>query len=81
MSPPYVFYCNAESPKMDLAVHMLFADAANTGARGFPLLVDLADQYSSGSFKAGEYTEHMNAEFTRASQGSGMYQSEQSTRD
>jgi hypothetical protein len=81
MSPPYVFYCNADSPKMDLAVHTLFADAANTGARGFPLLVDLADQYSSGAFKAGEYTEHMNAEFTRASQGSGMYQSERSTRD
>src|SRR6266498_3063269 len=81
MSPPYVFYCNADSQKLDLAVHMLFADAANTGARGFPLLVDLADQYSSGAFKAGEYTEHMNAEFARASHGSGMYQSERSTRD
>ncbi|MBE7433130.1 MAG: hypothetical protein HS100_04390 [Anaerolineales bacterium] len=79
MSPPYVFYCNAEN--LDIAVHMLLADAANTGARGFPLLVDLADQYSSGTFKAGEYTEHMNAEFVRASHGSGMYQSERSTRD
>lgn len=81
MSPPYVFYCNADSKRLDEAVHTLMADATNTGPRGFPLLVDLADQYSSGAFKASEYTAHMNAEFVRASQGSGMYQSERTTRD
>jgi hypothetical protein len=81
MSPPYVFYCNADSQQMDEAVHTLLADAANTGARGFPLLVDLADQYSAGAFKSSEYTEHMNAEFVRASRGSGIYQSERTTRD
>lgn len=60
---------------------MLFADAAHTGPRGFPLLIDLADQYCSGSFKASEYTAYMNAEFTRASGGSMMYFSERATRD
>jgi len=81
MSPPYVFYCNADNRQMEEAVHTLLADAANTGGRGFPLLVDLADQYCSNAFKSSEYTEHMNAEFTRASRGSGMYQSERTTRD
>jgi hypothetical protein len=79
MSRPYVFYCNAD--RVEEAVHMLLADAANTGARGFPLLIDLADRYCAGSFKSGEYTSYMNAEFTRASGGSAMYQSEHSTRD
>jgi hypothetical protein len=79
MSPPYVFYCNQE--RLSEAVHMLLADAANTGPRGFPLLLDLADQYCSGTFRPGEYTSQMNAEFARASGGSGMYQTERSTRD
>jgi hypothetical protein len=79
MSRPYVFYCNKD--KLDKAAHMLFADAAHTGPRGFPLLIDLADQYCSGSFKASEYTAYMNAEFVRASGGSTMYYSERSTRD
>ena len=79
MSPPYVFYCNKD--RMEEAVHMLLADAANTGPRGFPLLVDLADQYCSGAFCASEYTNHLNAEFARASGGSGIYQAERSTRD
>ncbi|MFL6276003.1 MAG: hypothetical protein ACJ74G_12515 [Blastocatellia bacterium] len=79
MSPPYVFYCNQE--RLSEAVHMLLADAANTGPRGFPLLLDLADQYCSGTFRPGEYTSHLNAEFARASGGSGMYQTERSTRD
>jgi hypothetical protein len=79
MSPPFVFYCNKD--RMVEAVHMLLADAANTGTRGFPLLVDLADQYCSGAFRASEYTSHLNAEFARASGGSGIYQTERSTRD
>jgi hypothetical protein len=79
LSPPYVFYCSAD--RLDEAVHTLLADAANTGARGFPLLVDLADQYCSGAFRAGEYTNHVNAEFARASGGSGIYQAERTTRD
>ncbi|MFL6215828.1 MAG: hypothetical protein ACJ74J_18235 [Blastocatellia bacterium] len=79
LSPPYVFYCNRE--RLPEAVHMLLADAANTGPRGFPLLLDLADQYCSGTFRPGEYTSHLNAEFARASGGSGMYQTERSTRD
>lgn len=79
MSRPYVFFCNAEN--VPEAVHMLLADAANTGSRGFPLLVDLADQYCSGSFKSSEYTTRLNAEFARASGGSVMYQSERSSRD
>jgi len=79
MSAPYVFYCNRD--RLHEAVHILLADAANTGPRGFPLLVDLADQYCSGAFRASEYTNHMNAEFARASGGSVMYQSERSTRD
>jgi hypothetical protein len=79
MSPPYVFYCNRD--RLSEAVHMLLADAANTGPRGFPLLLDLADQYCSGTFRPGEYTSHLNAEFARASGGSGMYQTERSTRD
>jgi hypothetical protein len=79
MSRPYVFYCNAN--RLEEAVHTLLADAANTGARGFPLLIDLADQYCSSAFRASEHTHHLNAEFTRAAGGSGMYQSERSTRD
>lgn len=79
MSRPYIFYCNSQN--LHEAVHMLFADAAHTGPRGFPLLIDLADQYCSGSFKASEYTAYMNAEFTRASGGSMMYFSERATRD
>ncbi|MHB8595786.1 MAG: hypothetical protein ACYDER_03135 [Ktedonobacteraceae bacterium] len=79
MSRPYVFYCNKE--RLDEAAHMLLADAAHTGPRGFPLLIDLADHYCSGSFKASEYTAYMNAEFARASGGSVMYASERSTRD
>ncbi|GCF11394.1 hypothetical protein [Dictyobacter arantiisoli] len=79
MSRPYIFFCNKD--RLDEAVHMLLADAANTGPRGFPLLVDLADQYCSGSFKASEYTTRLNAEFARASGGSVMYQSERSSRD
>lgn len=78
MSRPYVFFCNAK--RVHEAVHMLLADAAHTGPRGFPL-VDLADQYCSGSFKASEYTTRLNAEFARASSGSIMYQSERSSRD
>jgi hypothetical protein len=79
LSRPYVFYCNKN--KLDEAAHMLFADAEHTGPRGFPLLIDLADQYCSGSFKSSEYTAYMNAEFARASGGSAMYYSERSTRD
>jgi hypothetical protein len=79
MSRPYVFYCNAD--QLEESVHILLADAANTGGRGFPLLIDLADQMCSGAFRAGEYTEHVNAEFARAAHGSAMYQSEHSTRD
>lgn len=79
MSRPYVFFCNAD--RVAEAVHMLLADAAHTGPRGFPLLVDLADQYCSGSFKASEYTTRLNAEFARASGGSIMYQSERASRD
>jgi hypothetical protein len=79
MSRPYIFYCNTQN--LHKAVHMLFADAAHTGPRGFPLLIDLADQYCSGSFKASEYTAYMNAEFTRASGGSTIYLSERATRD
>jgi hypothetical protein len=79
LSAPYIFYCNAE--KLHEAVHLLLADAEHTGARGFPLLVDLADQYCSGAFRAGEYTNFMNAEFARASGGSVTYQSERTTRD
>jgi hypothetical protein len=79
MSRPYVFFCNAN--RIEEAVHMLLADAAHTGPRGFPLLVDLADQYCSGSFKASEYSTRLNAEFARASSGSIMYQSERTSRD
>jgi hypothetical protein len=79
MSKPYVFYCNKD--RLEEAVHTLMADATNTGPRGFPLLIDLADQYCSGSFRASEYLNLMNAEFSRASGGSVMYQSEHSTRD
>ncbi len=79
MSRPYIFYCNSQN--LHEAVHILFADAAHTGPRGFPLLVELADQYCSGSFKASEYTAYMNAEFTRASGGNTMYLSEGSIRD
>lgn len=79
LSPPYIFYCNAD--RLDEAVHILFADASNTGARGFPLLIDLADQYCSGAFKSGEYTNYMNAEFSYAAGGSGIYMSERTTRD
>ncbi len=79
MSRPYVFFCNAD--RIEEAVHMLLADAAHTGPRGFPLLVDLADQYCSGSFKASEYSTRLNAEFARASSGSIMYQSERASRD
>jgi hypothetical protein len=79
MSKPYVFYCNTD--RLEEAVHILLADAANSGPRGFPLLIDFADHYCSGSFQAGEYTNRMNAEFVRAASGSGMYQSERTTRD
>jgi hypothetical protein len=79
MSRPYVFYCNRD--RVDEAVHLLLADAAHTGPRGFPMLLDLADQYCSGAFKASEYTSRMNAEFARAAGGSGLYQSERTTRD
>ena len=79
MSRPYVFFCNAD--RVGEAVHTLLADAANTGARGFPLLLDMADQHCSGAFKASEYTGRLNSEFTRASGGSIMYQSERSSRD
>jgi len=79
LSAPRVFYCNAD--KLDEAVHILLADAEHSGARGFPLLIDFADQYCSGAFRAGEYTNFMNAQFARASGGSVMYQSERSTRD
>lgn len=79
MSPPFVFYCNKD--RLDEAVHILLADAANTGARGFPLLIDYADQYCSSAFRASEYTTRLNAEFASASGGSGMYQSERQTRD
>jgi hypothetical protein len=79
MSRPYVFYCNAD--RIGEAVHILLADAANTGPRGFPLLLDMADQHCSGAFKASEYTERLNSEFARASGGSIMYQAERSSRD
>lgn len=79
LSPPYVFYCNAD--RLDEAVHTLLADADNNGARGFPLLIDYADRYCAGAFQASEYVNYMNAEFTRAAGGSGLYQSERQTRD
>jgi len=79
LSAPYVFYCNAD--KLQEAVHIMLADAQNSGPRGFPLLVDIADQYCSGAFRAGEYSQFMNAEFARASGGSIMYQSERTTRN
>ncbi len=79
LSPPYIFYCNAD--RLDEAAHILLADASNTGARGFPLLIDLADQYCSGAFRASEYTNFMNAEFSYAAGGSGAYMSERTTRD
>jgi hypothetical protein len=79
MSSPSVFYAHID--RVEEAVHMLLADAKNTGPRGYPLLVDLADQLCSGAFKAGDYVNHMNAEFARAASGSRMYQDERSTRD
>jgi hypothetical protein len=75
---PYVFYCNRE--RVQDAVHVLLADAANTGPRGFPLLLDLADQYCSGAFGAGEYACHLDAEFVRASD-TAMYLPERWSRD
>jgi hypothetical protein len=78
MAPPYMFFCNAD--RVDQAVHTLMADAANTGARGFPLLVDLADQTCSGMFKASEFKARVAAELVRAS-GSGIYGDERDTRD
>lgn len=75
---PYVFYANRD--RVQEAVHILLADAANTGPRGFPLLLDLADQYCSGAFGAGEYACHLDAEFVRAS-GTAMYLPERWSRD
>jgi hypothetical protein len=79
MSRPYVFYCNRD--QIERSVHLLLADAQHTGPRGFPMLLDLADQYCSGAFKASEYTSRLNSNFARATGGSGIYQSERSTRD
>lgn len=79
LSAPYVFFCNREN--MHRAVHTILADASNTGPRGFPLLIDMADQHCSGAFRASEYTNYMNAEFSHAADGKMVYQSERSTRD
>lgn len=79
MSRPFVFYCNKD--RLDEAVHLLLADAEHSGPRGFPMLLDLADQYCSGAFKASEYTNRMNTAFAKAAGGSGIYYSERSTRD
>jgi hypothetical protein len=77
LSPPYIFYANAD--RVQDAVHVLMADSCNT-SRGFPMLIDYADQHCSGMFKASEYANRLQVEFARASGGSGMYQSERSTR-
>jgi hypothetical protein len=45
------------------------------------MLLDLADQYCAGAFKASEYTNRMNTAFAKAAGGSGIYYSERSTRD
>lgn len=79
MAKPFVFY--ARQDRVEEAVHMLLADCSNTGPRGFPLLLDMADQYCSSGFKASEYLDTMNAEFARAASGSMRYQPERSTRD
>lgn len=79
MSRPFVFYCNRD--RLEEAVHLLLADADHTGPRGFPMLLDLADQYCSGAFQASEYTNRMNTAFAKAARGSGIYYSERSTRD
>ena len=79
MSRPFVFFCDVN--RVEEAVHTLLADAANTGPRGFPLLLDMADQHCSGAFKASEYTERLNTEFARASGGTIIYQSERTSRD
>lgn len=79
MSRPFSFYCNQD--RLEEAVHLLLADADHTGPRGFPMLLDLADQYCSGAFKASEYTNRMNTAFTKAAGGSGIYFAERSTRD
>jgi hypothetical protein len=79
MSRPFVFYCNKNN--LDEAVHLLLADAEHTGPRGFPMLLDLADQYCSGAFKASEYTNRMNTAFAKAAGGSGVYYSERNSRD
>lgn len=77
MSPPFMFYCNASN--IEKSVHLLLADASHT-PRGFPLLIDMADLTCAGLFKQGDYTHYLNAEFARAA-GTGIYQSERSTRN
>ncbi len=76
MSRPYVFYSNKARVKE--AVHMLLADSANYGEYGFPLLLAMARQQSAQIFQTNEYIAHINAEFTRASHGSVIYQSDPS---
>jgi hypothetical protein len=49
-APPYLFYAPAEPELCAQAVAIAMADAALQEHRGFPLLIDMADQFCRASF-------------------------------
>lgn len=54
-APPYVFYAPAEPELCAQAAAIVMADAALQEHRGFPLLLDMADQLCAASFGRQEF--------------------------
>ena len=49
-APPYIFYAPSEPELCAQAAAIAMADAALQDHRGFPLLIDMADQFCRASF-------------------------------
>ena len=55
MAPPYAFYAPAEPELCAQAATIAIADAVLQEHRGFPLLLDMADQFCRAAFGHGEF--------------------------
>jgi hypothetical protein len=78
-APPYVFYAPADPELCAQAAAIVMADAALQEQRGFPLLLDMADQICRASFGRQEFLGTIGAAYAAQDRGFSQF-SERETR-
>lgn len=63
-APPYLFYAHADYA--DLAAHIALADSVLQEHRGFPMLIDLADQVCKTNLGADSFTSSVQMAYANA---------------